>query len=83
MDGLLIGAIVLVLMAISFLAGFKVRSYGDMNDVEEDENEILVRRAKPNMRNPLQPYTVAYDIYKTKQGLYEPQAPRRRGTLGV
>jgi hypothetical protein len=76
--------IIILTCIICFGMGWIGRGYKS-NHVENDseESEILVSRAKPNMRNQLKPYTVAYDIYKTKQGLYEPQAPRRKGTFDV
>lgn len=37
---------------------------------------LLVKRAKPSLRNPMRTYNVAYDEYKTQKGLYAPVKPK-------
>ena len=44
---------------------------------KKDDNEIVIRRTKTSMRNPLRTYEIEYDKYKGKNGLYEPQVPKR------
>lgn len=59
----------LLIMAGYFLCYF-------FNVKKDDETITEVRRIKPNLKNPLQPYTVHYEKYKS-DGLYTPQSPKR------
>ena len=44
----------------------------------DEEETVKVKRTRPSLRNPMRPYDVRYDDFKTKRGLYEPVKPRGR-----
>lgn len=63
--------------ALLVMIGYFLCYFMQCRDKVDTQTEI--KRIKPNLRNPLHPYVVAYDKYKGNDGLYAPQNPVRKG----
>lgn len=77
---LLLMAFVVGLMSGLFI-GMNRKLYSSDAIEEEEETDVIEHKViRANLRNPMNTYSVKYEKYESKDGLYQPISPSRKGS---